>query len=306
MKNKVLIIYPLYYSPYSLFRLSSYLSFKNDNIEKDVAIFCSNVEIEKSARQLSAIFNFKFFPRDNFGGGEGIFFEFTKVLDVKKYDYIIYLEESCEPLSRYWLETLVNDLNSGNLITGWHWNWRGKKRAKSIKIVHGKGKHIAFSYLNSPDSLPSKQFGISEIMDTPGFRHECIAFQTPILEKMCFGSIEKVPWSKYDNKEFGLAMERFYWPSISRNDLASPNIQYLVLKVQHILPKFTSKNYKLFHELGNDAKKSGVMSHYNWNRRRKRFYNFPKVIFYKFYNFIKFIFIVKFKFDPDSKLKEVL
>jgi hypothetical protein len=143
-------------------------------------------------------------------------------------------------------------------------------------------------------------------MDTPGFRHECIAFDIAALETISFGSVEKELWSKYDKKEFGLAMERFYWPLSNTEDLVSPNIQYLLLRTQVKLPKFTSKNYKLFHELGNDVKNSGVMSHYNWNFRRKRFSNFPQVFFFKFYNFLKFTFIVKFNFDLDSKLKEVL
>ena len=306
MKNKVLIVYPLYYSPYSLFRLSSYLSNKNSNLEKDVAIFCSNVEIEKLAHQFSEMLEFKFFSRDNVGGGEGVFFELTKVLNLKEYNYIIYLEESCEPISRYWLETLVDDLKSGSFITGWHWNWRGKKREKSIKVVHGKGMHIALSYLNSSESLPSKRFGVSEVMDTPGFRHECIAFDKSALETISFGSVEKELWSKYDKKEFGLAMERFYWPLSNGQNLMSPNIQYLLVRTQHKLPKFTSKNFKLFHELGNNVKNSGAMSHYDWKFRRKRFSNFPQVFFFKFYNFLKFTCIVKLNLDPDSKLKEVL
>jgi hypothetical protein len=306
MKNKVLIVYPLFYSPYSLFRLSSYLSYKNDNLEKEVAIFCSNKEIEKLALQFSVMLKFKFFPRDNFGGGEGVFFEFAKVLDLKEYDYIVYLEESCEPISRYWLETLVDDLKSGSLITGWHWNWRGKKRSESIKVAHGKGKHIALSYLNTSDSLPSKRFGISEIMDTPGFRHECIAFQKSALDNIILGCAEKELWSKFEKKEFGLAMERFYWHSSDGKGLVSPNIQYLLLRTQYNLPKFTSKNYKLFHELRNNEKNSSVMSHYEWKFRKKRLYNFPRIIFFKFYNFLKFMLVVKFNFDLDSKLKDVL
>jgi hypothetical protein len=160
--------------------------------------------------------------------------------------------------------------------------------------------------VNSTDSLPSKSFGVSEIMDTSGFRHECIAFHASAMEKISFGSAEKVLWSKYDKKDFGLAMERFYWPLSNVDDLASPNIQYLLLRTQDKLPKFTSKNYKLFHELGTNVKNSSVMSHYNWKVRRKRFYNFPQVFIFKFYNLIKFVLIVKLNFNLDSKLKEVL
>lgn len=306
MIEKVMIIYPLYYSPYSLIRLSSYLSQASSNIKKDVAIFCSNREIEEIAREFSNELNFGFYLRDNFGGGEGVFLELKRIANLEKYDYIIYLEESCEPISRHWLEILLRDLRNGSLITGWHWNWRGKKRKNSILDTLGTGTRLALGYWNNAMSLPSNVFQVEKVLDAPGFRHECIAFHRSALGMTNIGVIEKKLWCNNDLKKFGLAMERFYWDSMTDEDLISPNIQYHLLRNEKILPKFTSKNYKFFQELKENEKNTAFVTHYEWKFRRKRLFNLPKLFAFKIHNFVKFVIVTKFRIDLDSKMKDSL
>ena len=306
MTARVLIIYPLFYSPYSLLRLSSYLSHSDSKIQKDVAVFCSNQDIAKLAHDFSNKLKYQFYVRDNFGGGEGTFLELDRIYNLKQYQHIVYLEESCEPTSRYWLELLLKDLNNGNLITGWHWNWRGKKRKNSQKIMLGGGSRLALGYWNEPKNLPSNFFQRNKIMDAPGFRHECIAFQISALEFTNLGLLKKELWSNHSSKEFGLAMERFYWDSVNTQNLVSPNIQYMILKNQKVLPKYTSKNFKFFVELKENDKNTPCMSVYHWQFRRKRLLNLPKLISFKIHNFAKFTIVAKFGVDINSKMENVL
>jgi hypothetical protein len=306
MTFRVLIIYPLFYSPYSLLRLSAYISHSDIKIQKDVAVFCSNQNIEQLSRNLSEKLNYQFYVRDNFGGGEGVFLELDRIIDLEQYQYIIYLEESCEPISRYWIELLLKDLNNGTLITGWRWNWRGKKRKNSRRFMLGGGTRLALGYWNDPKSLPSKVFQTKKIMDAPAFHHECIAFHKSALEFTNLGAVKKELWSNYNPKDFGLAMERFYWDSVEPQSFVSPNIQYLLLKNQKVLPNYGSKNFKFFVELKEKDKNTPNISIYQWRFRRRRLLNLPKLISFKISNFVKFVIVIKCGVDINSKMKDVL
>ena len=289
-----------------MLRLSSYLSQGNCNLKADVAVFCSNKEIEVIAREFTDALNFGFYLRDNFGGGEGVFLELNRIPNLEQYDYLVYLEESCEPISRYWLEILLSDLRNGSLVTGWHWNWRGKKRKNSIRNSLGKGTRLALGYWNNAISVPSNFFQVEKVLDAPGYRHECLALHRSGLEMTNIAVLEKELWRNYDSKKFGLAMERFYWDSMTDKDLISPNIQYYLLRNQKILPKFTSKNYRFFQELKENEKNTAFMTHYEWKFRRKRLFNLPKLFVFKIHNFVKFVIVAKIGIDLDSKMKDLL
>jgi hypothetical protein len=289
-----------------LLRLSAYISHSDTKIQTDVAVFCSNQNIEQLARDLSEKLNYEFYVRDNFGGGEGVFLELDQIINLEQYQHIIYLEESCEPISRNWIELLLKDLNNGSLITGWRWNWRGKKRKNSRRFMLGGGTRLALGYWNDSKSLPSNVFQTKKVMDTPAFHHECIAFHKSALEFTNLGALKKEVWSSYNPKDFGLAMERFYWDSENTQDLVSPNIQYLLLEKQKVLPKYSSKNFKFFVELKEKDKNTPCLSDYQWQFRRKRLFNLPKLIAFKISNFVKFVMVVKFGADINSKMKDVL
>lgn len=304
MTSNIAVIFPLFYSVSSLKRLECYVKFAKNKFNLSVFVYCSNPRIESEARAFCAVKGFQFIPRDNFGGGEGIFviLEEAHFKILSQVDYWIYLEESCEPLIKTWINLLIYDLHRGALITGWHWNWRAKKRPDSKKILFGSGSRTAIAYENDSNFAPFKSFTSNPVLDAPGFRHECVASRSVSFQELdlCYPDYKRI-WP-LTSKEFGLAMERFYWPEGSAFDRC-PNFQYQLLVLQAKLPHFLSKNYLFFRELNSEEKNLCLLDgiNYRWKKKRKIFFNVFHYIVFVITNLIKFFFVVCLRIDLVSR-----
>jgi hypothetical protein len=303
---KVLLIFPLFYSSNSLNRLQSYLHESKSNYEMGVAVFCSNPVIEGESEKLARQFGFNFFPRNNFGGGEGAFFElFQSDLMKENYEVVIYLEESCEPMSSRWIESIVKPLEAGYNIYGWHWNWRARKRDKSIRVDFGSTFRPAVVYKNPERNHPLNQIISDNVCDVFGFRHECISIKLDQLPKNLL-RINENNWKYVPTKYFGLSMERFFWDNLNPSVIKSPNFQFPMILKQNRMPLFTSNNFFRFRELSHRQK---ISSRYKPNhlviRRLSLYYNMRILIFWS-KNLVKFMVVQILRIDRPSKLYKEL
>ena len=303
---KVLLLFPLFYSANGLNRLHQYLRESSSSDEIEVAIFCSNPSIEEESRLIAKSFGFAFYKRDNFGGGEGSFFDlFQSTLINENYEVVIYLEESCEPMSSRWIESLVKPLRNGSLIQGWHWNWRGRKRSGAVLIKFGSRFRPAFIYKNAGANHPLNEIIEDNVYDVSGFRHECLAFRLDQLPRNLM-RLNKTHWEGVPLKFFGLSMERFFWDNLNPSVIKCPNFQFPMLLKQNRFPIFISTNYFRFREL---SPASRMSSDYKPNRLLIRRMNLKFVLqVFKFWsrNIIKFIILTLFLVDKPSKLSNAL
>jgi hypothetical protein len=299
---KVLLIFPLFYSSNGLNRLQSYLHESKSSYEIEVAIFCSNPVIERESEKLARQFGFSFFQRSNFGGGEGAFFElFQSDLMKENYQVIVYLEESCEPMSSRWIESIVRPLEVGYNIYGWHWNWRARKRDKSVRVDFGSTFRPAVVYKNPERNHPLNQIILDNVYDVPFFRHECISIKVDQLPKNSL-RINQNNWGgDVPSKYFGLSMERFFWGNSNPSVIKSPNFQFPMILKQNRLPLFTSYNFFRFRELSHKEK---ISTRYKPNhlviRRLKLHYNMRILVFWGT-NLVKFIVVQMLRIDRVSK-----
>lgn len=302
----ILLVFPLFYSANSIKRLKKYLSESKSEYNLHVAIFCSNPLIEQEAETLAKKFGFAFYPRSNFGGGEGAFFELFQLdLIENNFNAVIYLEESCEPMSSKWIESVVKPLEVGSFVYGWHWNWRARKRSKSVRVNLGSTFRPAIVYKNPEGSHPLNQIITDNVYDVCGFRHECISLKVDQLPTNLM-RISRNNWGGVPAKYFGLSMERFFWDNLNPSVIKSPNIQFPMLLKQDRFPFFISINYFRFRELPQDKKMSEeYIPNHLIIRRLNVLYNFRVVSFW-FRNLVKFIVVKLLTIDKPSKLsKEV-
>ena len=305
VNKKILLVFPLFYSSFSLYRLQKYLEINKYRCDISVRVFCSNEKIAIESHDISRTLNFDFFNRNNFGGGEGALLILSKEhkLLTENFDYVVYLEESCEPLNSKWLATLIEDLEAGSLITGWHWNWRAKKRSQSTLIRTGSGLRIAHAYVNSNESLPFKTYKTEHVLDTPSFRHECIAFRPNLLKHLIFSENDIQHWQNLQPKSFGLAMELFAWHGNNESPLKSPNFQYWALLNQKKLPLFIPKNYRFFRELSLSERSNEGAVPYKINYLKNFFINKVLFMYILLKNSIKFLLVGVLRFEILSKYR---
>lgn len=306
--KKILLLFPLFYSSFSLYRLQKYLELNKYKCDISVWVFCSNDRISAESNEICRALNFVFLNRDNFGGGEGSLLLLSRDYHslAETFDFVVYLEESCEPIHSAWLVRLIHDLETGSLITGWHWNWRAKKRSESTSIKIGSGMHIARSYVNSKNSLPFETYMVDNVLDTPGFRHECIAFRPNLLEKLIFSEKEIQEWRNIQPKSFGLAMELFSWKAKKESDLRSPNFQYSALLRQRKLPFFIPMNYRFFRELSMSERSKQGFVPYEMNFMRNFLLSYARFFHILWKNSVKFFFVGLLEFEVLSKYRNDL
>ena len=248
MTKKNLLLFPLYYNASSIARLHQYL-IEGNYLQHNTSVLISNGNkyLSEHAVTLCKQFGFMYVERDNFGGGEGSLIELVSQSELKLNDFsnVIYLEESCEPMSKKWLQILIDDLKQSD-VTGWHWNWKARSRIKAKPETFGSSRNVFVRYRNARGNHPLDPKIGSEIFDVPGFRHECIGFNVssliPLLKKL-----SKEDYSTLAPKEFGLSMERFYWVNNGLK-IPCPNVQHQII-LQGGIPSYRSKNYFLFREL---------------------------------------------------------
>jgi hypothetical protein len=288
--------------------LQKYIEINKYKCDIRVLVFCSNEKIAIESRKISHTLNFDFFNRNNFGGGEGALLILSKEHSflIENFDYVVYLEESCEPLNSKWLAKLIHDLETGSLITGWHWNWRAKKRPESTLIRTGSGLRIAHAYVNSDNSLPFRTYKTEQVLDTPSFRHECIAFRPNLLKRLVFSENEIQDWGNLQPKFFGLAMELFAWNGNNESVLKSPNFQYWALLNQRKLPLFIPKNYRFFRELSLSERSEEGTVPYKINYLRNFFINKVFFLYILLKNSIKFLLVGVLRIEILSKYRDDL
>jgi len=280
----VLIYFPLYYNSKSIFRLYGYLkeTEKYSNTFKlSVFISNSNSEIRQEAKSIANYCGFLYENRDNYGRGEGGLLNFIinnkELIDM--FDFLIYFEESCEPVSKKWLYKLIQNCVQMNLnVNGWDWWWRPKKRELSRTQVIGSGFRIGILNENQKLSINNDDLNFTNY-DVFGFRHELLVVRTSELAKLIFNKDDiHRNLQIFSDMSFGRIVERIYWESNNQN-LKNLNIQYPLLRSQKKLPLIFNTNLTLFRELKMEEKKSD-----NY---------IPKSLIWRKYNYSYLMYIVK-------------
>ena len=253
-KYNVLIVLPLHYSEDNYKRMLGYLKeakLKNTSFSITLTpiFFMSQGIYEKSNLKIH-----KVVKHDNSANGVTMFIAgiLKNAIKLEKYDFIIYLEESCEPMSKNWALKLIADLINGETVSGWHWNFRAKSRPNTEAMIFSKGIRRSIGYKNF-----DYHFGISNIssnvIDVPSFRYECIAFRVKDLIKNLYIYDGKILESELEPSALAVITERFYWEKSRFGEC--PNLQFKLLSDSQHFPLFWPKNIRLFRELKPHLKK---------------------------------------------------
>ena len=299
------LIFPLYYNAKSVDRLSSYIN-ENPSREKiEVFVYCTNSNIADESRKRAEKLGFIFIDRENSGGGEGAFYSFMKICraENRTFSNVIYFEETCEPISKFWYEHLINKMNSGYSVYGWDWIWRGRKRISSKTLGHGSGLRRCFSY-QSPDSIHPLGLNIENaIWDVPHFRNECLIIEFDYLMNFSIADPSGSPWVTLDRKKYGLSMERFYWENTKMDPRFNAlNFQFNSMLKTSKWPLFLNLDRWRFRELDF---RSGSCDYYVPKKvifRRLNLKHHLSHAIYLLRNISKYIVISVLGFQPNSKL----
>jgi hypothetical protein len=305
---KVLIYFPLYYNSNSIFRLYDYLK-ENDTNTKiydvNTLISNSNSDIDDEAKVISQRCGFFYEKRKNIGGGEGGFLNviINKPEFIENYDFLVYFEESCEPVCQAWFNKIINQTIEKNLdVIGWDWWWRSKKREFSKTQIIGKGFRIGI--INENSELKIKNDWINhKNYDVFGYRHEFICIRVSKIPELLFTNEDlDRNLRKFSKIAFGRTIERMYWKP-SWGGVKNMNIQYPLLINQKELPSVFNTNLKLFREL---TLKEKTNVGYVPRRLNVRKFNIRYLlyIFYRYSNDIIQYVLIKFSIEYKSLERE--
>jgi hypothetical protein len=219
----------------------------------DVTTFISNSnsDIDGEARAISQRCGFFYEKRKNIGGGEGGLLNFiiNKAEFVDNYDFLVYFEESCEPVYEAWLDKIINQTIEKNLdVNGWDWWWRSKKRSFSKTHITGKGFRIGIINENNELKIENDEINHKNY-DVFGYRHEFLLIRVSKIPELLFTQEDLYRnLRKFSKIAFGRTIERMYWKP-SEGGIKNMNIQYPLMINQKELPSVFNTNLKLFREL---------------------------------------------------------
>lgn len=248
--GRIAIVFPLYYSAWSLLRLNRYLAMNRNLDNADVFVMNSNQLIDTQARSIAQGLGFEYQLRSNAGGGEGSlwFFQQLCLLNGREFAYLIYLEETCEPLVENWLVKILSGLDEHTWVNGWDWNFRGKNRGSATPVRIGRGWRKAWAYATADKGHPMNAITNQVVWDCPGFRHELLAVDFRIFMQLVIPSPEAPPWCELAPGAYGRAMERMYWQR-SPGEPDPPNLQFQCFLLGSRLPSVANRHFFQFHEL---------------------------------------------------------
>lgn len=292
MNYRVQVLMPLHYSEQNTIRMSKYIEeAKLEN--KYFSITLTPVfYMSPSVYNKRSEIGFSIFEHNNAANGVSMFFSpsFLKNSNLQNFDFLIYLEESCEPMSSKWALKLIEDLVKGEKVSGWHWVFRGKCREGAKPNIISTGFRRAIAYVNSDFSIRDIDFKY-KVWDVPAFRYECVAFRVPDL-------IENIYVFDLDIFELGLRpneianlSERFFWEHKVLSHC--PNIQFKLLFDSKKFPPFYPKNIRLFRELNSNLKSNSSYVPKKITLRRFSISHLVKSIEIFFVSLIKYLFFRK-------------
>jgi hypothetical protein len=258
----ILFLYPLYYQPNSLKRFQNYLNEAVGDFSVDVFVCCTNQSISNEARTICNQFGFIFANRENIGGGEGGLWYLQKKsgINLNQYKYIWYFEESCEPVSSYWIQVILNYLNNGARLAGWDWHMKGKKRTNQIPHVYESNRNTCIAFENTKETgLDINSQPLQKIWDTPGYRHETIVFKTEDFCEFDFPDPYDPIWQlKSGWRSYGTRAERMWWSLedsiIHGFNVPAPNLQWYVISQKNFIPPKENLFFGYFRELSHSEK----------------------------------------------------
>lgn len=292
MDLKIVVVVPLHYSENNVHRILRYIKeakLKDRKLSLSLTpLFCMSPSIFSTMDKS----NFSKYKHDNSANGISMFFDesFYKLINFDKFDYIIYLEESCEPMSRKWALKLIQDLVKGQEVSGWHWVFRGKCRNDSQPILLSNRLSRAIAYSNNALSIGMVSLPFI-VLDVPSFRYECIAFKTAHLVENSFLFDSKIFKLGFSSGEIANLSERFYW--VENSFLHCPNLQFKLMLDSDKFPFFYPKNIRLFRELNNKLKTNPNYEPLHINFRRINIFHLLKSSFIFLGSIVKFIVIRK-------------
>jgi hypothetical protein len=264
----ILFVIPLFYSANSVNRFAQYLNESKTHHTYDVYFCLTNDSIYDEAKANCEKHGFKFRHRENKGGGEGVFFylQNDNSINLDDYKFFWYFEESCEPISKVWIDKTINYLNSGYKIVGWDWHPNSKKRKNSIAHAFFDVNTTKCIANENTSQTPNDINGVSMdgVWDTPGYRHETITFDMKDFIEFKFPDYKEAIWEQKSGwRSYGTRSERMWWnlDEFDRHGfhLKSPNIQWNILMKYNIFPK-NNTFYWDFRELSIEEKRNSRYS----------------------------------------------
>jgi hypothetical protein len=231
------------------------LEAEKTNHSFEIAVTCSNDLIFESAQDTANKIGLNLQYRKNHGGGEGIFYWAQKNYNLQNFDYVWYLEESCEPIKPNWLNHLIAQLDSGIPLTGWKWNFVSKRRKQSTQVIFRNKINFMIASINSVGSgVDSFCNSLNGVWDTPGYRHETLVFRREDFQNFKFDDPAQDFYLKFDDpRYYGIRSERFWWPNYHPFAMDfkvnSPNLQWNILMKYGYVPPLRNQNEKYFREI---------------------------------------------------------
>jgi len=262
----ILFLLPIYYTGNFVERFRRYLKESNAKYTYDVYLCCSNSQIASLVRSKAKEYGYIFQERENMAGGEGAlwFLQKKSGIDCAQYKYVCYFEESCEPVSKNWINRLIGDMEKGAPLTGWDWHFEGRKRhGQQVKHVFKNNGNIMIAYENIlPDSVDFAGNAIRGVWDVPGYRDEMFVVSSKDFLDFDYPDASDEFWVKYTGGQrgYGVRAERMWWKIAEQNinnmKYPSPNIQWVVLNKYNFVPSVKNKYYWNFCELPLEDRKN--------------------------------------------------
>lgn len=273
----ILFLTPIYYTENFVERMRQYLVESGTKYTYDVYFCCSNPKIASVVKDKAAEYGFLFQERENMAGGEGAlwFLQKKSGIDFTQYRYIWYLEESCEPIRKDWIDKLIGDMDKGVPLTGWDWHFEAKKRSDQIKhVVKNEKGDVMIAYENTEKSgLDVEGNTWNKIWDVPVFRDETFVVSAKDFMDFEYPDASDPSWNERNGmRGYAVRAERVWWDvadqAVHGFKYDSPNIQWVVLNKHHFVPSIKNEYYWYFRELSWEDRKSPDYHPEKMNTRR--------------------------------------
>ncbi len=261
----ILFIVPLYYTSNFIERFKQYLGESKTKYSYDVYLCCSNPEIFEESRKKAHEYGYIFQERPNYGGGEGAlwFLQKKSGIDISKYRYVWYFEESCEPVRASWVDKFIGDMDKGASIVGWDWHFEGRKRHDQIKhkFTDDKG-NIMIAYENTLTSgLDAEGNVFDKTWDIPCYRDETFVVRAKDFIDFDYPDVSDDFWEKRNGiRGYGIRAERFWWDMkdvhVHGFKFPSPSIQWFIFQKYKRFPTPYNKYFSYFWEMPYQLRKS--------------------------------------------------
>ena len=261
----VLFVFPLFYNIANLKNFMRDIDNEIHNFRIEVLVLNSNPKILIESIDFQTKTEVQVFDRTNHGGGEGSFhfIQSNLKLNYKNYRYLWYMEESCIPIKKGWVNQIINQLDDGIPLNGWDWHSTGKFRSFSqpVKIKRKNSGMTAFLNIGN-NHFDSHNRSFNYIWDTPAYRHETIVFPMDTFSRFHYPDPRDNYFSSTGNERYyGIRAERLWWSDANYLEhqipIKSPNLQWQIMLNNLYVPNRKNINFNFFRELSDSEKRNG-------------------------------------------------